>query len=367
MTLRPIDYPPPFRAEEFISRPGPPGDETIEVGVAIVGGGPAGLACAIRLAQLLDDDPAVAGAARRGADRGGRQGPRRRRAPALGRRRAAGAAAASCFPGTSLEEVTSYGPVEHEAVYFLTHRRARRACRSCLRAIRNQGNHVFSLARAHALHGRARRGARRDGAAGDRRAAAAGRRAARCAACARATRGAAARARSSADVRARRRAHGAGDGARRGRAGHALAAPRSSTSACRPENPQIYALGVKEVWRVARRSTGSSTRSAGRCEPQAMYGSSAARSSTRWAPTRSASGSSSGLDYADCDALGARPAAGGQDATRSCERMLAGRGAHRAGAPRRSPRAASGRCPRASRRRARCCAGDAAGFVNVPS
>ena len=32
-------------------------DERIEVGVAIVGGGQAGLACAIRLLQLLEDDP----------------------------------------------------------------------------------------------------------------------------------------------------------------------------------------------------------------------------------------------------------------------------------------------------------------------
>ena len=35
-------------------------DERIEVGVLIVGGGPAGLACAIRLGQLLEDDPATA-------------------------------------------------------------------------------------------------------------------------------------------------------------------------------------------------------------------------------------------------------------------------------------------------------------------
>ena len=34
-----------------------PEDERIEVGVAIVGGGQAGLACAIRLLQLLEDDP----------------------------------------------------------------------------------------------------------------------------------------------------------------------------------------------------------------------------------------------------------------------------------------------------------------------
>ena len=37
--------------------PTDPEDERIEVGVAIVGGGPAGLACANKLMQLLEDEP----------------------------------------------------------------------------------------------------------------------------------------------------------------------------------------------------------------------------------------------------------------------------------------------------------------------
>jgi electron-transferring-flavoprotein dehydrogenase len=40
-----------------ITRPTDPVDERIEVGVAIVGGGPAGLACANKLMQLLEDEP----------------------------------------------------------------------------------------------------------------------------------------------------------------------------------------------------------------------------------------------------------------------------------------------------------------------
>ena len=44
-------------AAEFVKRELDDEDERIEVGVAIVGGGPAGLACANRLLQLLDDDP----------------------------------------------------------------------------------------------------------------------------------------------------------------------------------------------------------------------------------------------------------------------------------------------------------------------
>jgi electron-transferring-flavoprotein dehydrogenase len=56
----PSQYPPPVdSAGEFLGPPTDPEDERIEVGVAIVGGGQAGLACAIRLLQLLDDDPAL--------------------------------------------------------------------------------------------------------------------------------------------------------------------------------------------------------------------------------------------------------------------------------------------------------------------
>ena len=41
---RPADYPPPFRSSEFITEPSDPVDERIEVGVLVVGAGPAGLA-----------------------------------------------------------------------------------------------------------------------------------------------------------------------------------------------------------------------------------------------------------------------------------------------------------------------------------
>ncbi len=61
MPTAPVDFPPPVdSAKEFVGRPTDPEDERIEVGVVIVGGGPAGLACAIRLTQLLEAEPELA-------------------------------------------------------------------------------------------------------------------------------------------------------------------------------------------------------------------------------------------------------------------------------------------------------------------
>ena len=55
--IAPSEFPPPFDSESVISRPTDPEDERIEVGVAIVGAGPAGMACAVKMLQLLEDRP----------------------------------------------------------------------------------------------------------------------------------------------------------------------------------------------------------------------------------------------------------------------------------------------------------------------
>jgi len=52
--------PPPFRAEDFIAQPTDRSTSGSEVGVLVVGAGPAGLACAIRFGQLLQEDPEIA-------------------------------------------------------------------------------------------------------------------------------------------------------------------------------------------------------------------------------------------------------------------------------------------------------------------
>jgi electron-transferring-flavoprotein dehydrogenase len=57
MGVAPAEFPPPFDSADVIGVPTDPEEERIEVGVAIVGGGPAGLACAIKLMQLLSDEP----------------------------------------------------------------------------------------------------------------------------------------------------------------------------------------------------------------------------------------------------------------------------------------------------------------------
>src|SRR5690349_905309 len=57
---RPSAYPPPVKVGEFVQAPEAEEDERIDVGVVFVGAGPAGLAGAIRLGQLLGDDPATA-------------------------------------------------------------------------------------------------------------------------------------------------------------------------------------------------------------------------------------------------------------------------------------------------------------------
>ena len=55
--VAPAAFPPPVDSpQEFIKRELDGEDERIEVGVAIIGGGTAGLACANRLLQLLGED-----------------------------------------------------------------------------------------------------------------------------------------------------------------------------------------------------------------------------------------------------------------------------------------------------------------------
>src|SRR5947207_8121614 len=117
MTRRPSDYPPPVRVNEFIAAPEAGEDERIEVGVLFVGGGPAGLAGAIRLGQLLADDPATAEQLGEVpialVDKGRVAGSHLLSGAVVNP-----SALRDLLPDTPIEQLPSYGPVKRESVYF---------------------------------------------------------------------------------------------------------------------------------------------------------------------------------------------------------------------------------------------------------
>jgi len=55
--VAPAEFPPPFDPEAHVGPPVDAEEERLEAGIVIVGGGPAGLACANRVMQLLEDEP----------------------------------------------------------------------------------------------------------------------------------------------------------------------------------------------------------------------------------------------------------------------------------------------------------------------
>jgi electron-transferring-flavoprotein dehydrogenase len=137
----PASYPPPWRTSEAIAVP--TDADPIEVGVLIVGAGPAGLACAIRLGQLLAEDADTA--ARLGdvpvavLEKGKQPGSHLLSGAVVnprGLRRLFG-------DRKRIDEMPFYGEVAHESVYFLTPKRALRI--PAPPTMRNHGNYVASL------------------------------------------------------------------------------------------------------------------------------------------------------------------------------------------------------------------------------
>ena len=57
MSVAPSQFPPPFDPSKHVGPPTDAEDERLEAGIVIVGGGPAGLACANRVMQLLENEP----------------------------------------------------------------------------------------------------------------------------------------------------------------------------------------------------------------------------------------------------------------------------------------------------------------------
>ncbi len=142
--LRAADYPPPFAPDEAIAAPTDPVDERIDVGVLVVGGGPGGLACAIRLGQLLEEHPETA--ARLGdvpvaiLEKGKQAGSHLLSGAVMNPR-----AVRRLFKGRlgQLEGLPTYGEVHGEAVYLLTKGRALRIPPPP--TMRNHGNWIVSI------------------------------------------------------------------------------------------------------------------------------------------------------------------------------------------------------------------------------
>ncbi len=140
---RPIDFPPPFGARDAVGAPTDPLDARIEVGVAIVGAGPGGLACAIRLGQLLEEHPDVRerlgdvpiAVLEKGKQAGSHLLSGAVMSPKPLRELFRGRLKTADFP--------TYGEVPGEAVYVLTRRSAFRIPPPP--TMRNHGNLIVSL------------------------------------------------------------------------------------------------------------------------------------------------------------------------------------------------------------------------------
>jgi electron-transferring-flavoprotein dehydrogenase len=140
---RPIDFPPAFGATDAIGVPTDPPEERIEVGVLIVGGGPGGLACAIRLGQLLEEHPEVR--ERLGEvpvavlEKGKQPGSHLLSGAVVDPR-----PLRELFRGRlTMADLPAYGQVPGEAVYLLTRRSAFRI--PAPPPMRNHGNYIVSL------------------------------------------------------------------------------------------------------------------------------------------------------------------------------------------------------------------------------
>src|SRR3982751_3166949 len=137
---RPVDFKAEFDRSSFIVEPTDPVDERIEVGALVVGAGPAGLACAIRFGQLLEEHPDVAerlGEVPLAVVEKGKQPGSHLLSGAVVNPRSLRRL------GFRVEDIPSYGPVHDESVYVLTRRNALRIPPPP--TMRNHGNWIFSL------------------------------------------------------------------------------------------------------------------------------------------------------------------------------------------------------------------------------
>ena len=146
MSTAPIEFPPPVdSAKEFVGPPTDPEDERIEVGVAIVGGGPAGLACAMRLTQLLAEDESLLESLGEVpialVEKGKTPGSH-----LLSGAMMKPSAMQKLFPDVAEEDWPTFGTVDKDTVYLLPNRKRAIPLKPTPPPFRNHGNHVTSVA-----------------------------------------------------------------------------------------------------------------------------------------------------------------------------------------------------------------------------
>ena len=143
MAVLPSDFPPPYDPHSAIDAPNLPIDLQIPTGVCIVGGGAAGLACAVKLGQLLADDPETL------EKLGEVPIVVIEKGKAIGSHSLSGATInmgplRDLFPDLTDDQLPTYGPVHKESVYFLSSQK-RGIKIPTPPEFKNHGNHVISL------------------------------------------------------------------------------------------------------------------------------------------------------------------------------------------------------------------------------
>ena len=142
----PSQFPPPVDSVgEFVKRELDPEDDRIDVGVVIVGGGPAGLACANRLLQLLADEPELM------EKLGEVPVAVIEKGKACGAHNLSGAmmrpsGLKQLFPDVPESEWPTYGTVAKDSVYWMLGPDRKLPLKPTPPPFHNHGNHMVSVA-----------------------------------------------------------------------------------------------------------------------------------------------------------------------------------------------------------------------------